>query len=143
MTGQARADLGAAHADAVARDRPDHPAEGLRKEAARPLRAPVVIAALHIAGSEDPVVLREDRDAVAAATQNLLLAAHAEGLGAIWRTGTMVDEPEVRAHLGLAPDDAIVGFVYLGWPETDAPAVPQRRPLEAAVQWRAGEPATD
>jgi nitroreductase len=142
MTGSARADLGAAHARAVARDRPDHPVEGLRKEAARPLRAPVVVSVVHL-GTGDDVTRREDRDAVAAATQNLLLAAHAEGLGAIWRTGAMVDEAEVREHLDLGDDDAIVGFVYLGWPDTDAPPAPPRRPLEASVEWRSGQPATD
>jgi nitroreductase len=143
MTGSARVGLGDAHARAVARLRPGHPVEGLRKEALRPLRAPVVVAVVHVVGSSDPVVLREDRDAVAAATQNLLLAAHAEGLGAMWRTGAMVDEDEVREHLGLAADDAIVAFVYLGWPDGPTPEPPVRTSISSAIEWRDGGSATD
>jgi nitroreductase len=143
LTGAARDALGEAHARAVARAKPDHPTDGLRKEARRPLRAPVVIGVIYVATAIDPVVAREDRDAVAAATQNLLLAAHAEGLGAIWRTGIMVDEDEVQDHLGLARDDAIVAFVYLGWPSGPNPEPPPRRPLEALIDWRDGSSATD
>jgi nitroreductase len=139
MVGAARNALGEAHARAVGRLRPGHPSEGLSKEALRPLRAPVVIAIVHVAGSIDPVVLREDRDAVAAATQNLLLAAHSEGLGAMWRTGAMVDEDEVRDHLGLAPGDSIVGFVYVGWPESSGPSSPSRRPITEIIEWRDGQ----
>jgi nitroreductase len=95
----------------------------------------VVVAAI-VLGAEDPVQAREDRDAVAAAIENLLLAAHASGLGAMWRTGAMVDEPEVREALGLAPEDAIVAFVYLGWPPEDPPGPSPRRPLADVVEWR-------
>ena len=135
MAGDARRELGAAHARAVARDRPGLPPEGLEKEAARLERAPVVIAAVAL-GSDDPVQAREDRDAVAAAIQNLLLAAHGRGLGAMWRTGTMVDEPEVRDALGLGPGDAVVGFVYLGHPAGPAPERPPRPGLDDVVVWR-------
>jgi nitroreductase len=136
LTGPARVGLGDAHARSIARLKPGHPVEGLRKEAQRPLRAPVVVAVVHVAGAPDPITMREDRDAVAAATQNLLLAAHHEGLAAIWRTGALVDEDEVREHLGLARDDAIVAFVYLGWPESPAPEPPARKSVEHVTEWR-------
>src|SRR5690606_32835621 len=115
LAGDARREVGEAHARAVARAKPDHPPAGLEKEAARLERAPVVIACA-VAGSDDPVQAREDRDAVAAGVQNLLLAAHARGLAAIWRTGVMADEPEVLEAVGLGPGDALVGMVYLGRP---------------------------
>jgi nitroreductase len=135
LAGDARREVGEAHARAVARAKPDLPAEGLAKEAARLERAPVVIAAI-VRGSEDPVQAREDRDAVAAAIENLLLAAHAGGLGAMWRTGVMVDEPEVREALGLEPGDAIVGFVYLGRPAGPPPERPPRPEVAAVAAWR-------
>jgi nitroreductase len=139
LAGDARRALGAAHAAAVARARPDHPPAGLAKEAARLERAPVVVACIvrpsaHPAA--EPAVAREDRDAVAAAVQNLLLSAHARGLGAMWRTGVMVDEDEVRAHLGLGPHDAVVAFVYLGWPAEEPAEPTPRRPLSDVVEWR-------
>ena len=47
----------------------------------RLVRAPVVVACVVHPG-DDPVEAREDRDAVAASIENMLLAAHARGLGA-------------------------------------------------------------
>ena len=85
----------------------------------------MVVAAI-VLGADDPVQAREDRDAVAAAIENMLLAAHGTGLGAMWRTGAMVDEPEVREALGLGPGDAIVGFVYVGRPAGPPPERPPR-----------------
>lgn len=89
LAGDARRGVGEAHARAVARQKPGLPAEGYAKEAARLERAPVVIACC-VSPGEDPVAAREDRDAVAAAVQNLLLAAHGRGLAAMWRTGAML-----------------------------------------------------
>jgi nitroreductase len=137
LAGDARRALGQTHARAVARARSDLTPEGLRKEAARLARAPVVIVCCVVPGP-DPVEAREDRDAVAAGVQNLLLAAHARGLGAMWRTGAMADEPEVRSDLGLGERDAIVGFVYLGRPlgDSEAAARAPRPGAEAFTDWR-------
>jgi nitroreductase len=102
-------------------------------------RAPVVVACVLRPSSDDPVTAREDRDAVAAAVQNLLLAAHACGLGAIWRTGAAADDPIVRDALGLGPSEAVVAFVYLGVPDPAAPPGASRvRDAGACVEWRLG-----
>ena len=136
LAGPARREVGVAHARAVARRRPDATPLALEKESARLERAPVVIACV-VSSGPDPVESREDRDAVAAAIQNLLLAAHARGLGAMWRTGTMVDEPEVAEALGLGGREAVVGFVYLGRPAGPAgPRATPRPPADAVTTWR-------
>lgn len=135
VTGAARRELGEAHARAVARQNPALTREGRVREAARLERAPVVVVCC-VRPGDDPVAAREDRDAVAAAVQNLLLAAQARGLGAMWRTGAMADEPEVRAELGLGARDEIVGFVYLGRPAQDPPPRPPRPGAEAFIEWR-------
>lgn len=138
LSGSARGEAGAAHARAVARTRSDASPEVMAKEASRLERAPVVIACC-VAPGEDPVVAREDRDAVAAAIQNLLLAAHARGLAAMWRTGAMADEPEVAEALGLGPRDAVVGFVYLGWPlGPPGKRPPRETDPDAFTIWREG-----
>jgi nitroreductase len=109
----------------------------LDKERRRFLRAPVVVAVLCRMQARR-VVPAEQRDAVAAATQNLLLAATALGYGSIWRTGDAATSPVVHTALGLEPADAIVGFVYLG---TVAPecALPPRRidPTAFIERWSA------
>jgi nitroreductase len=105
----------------------------LAKEARKPLRAPVlIVAATRTAG--DPVEAEEDFAACAAAVENLLIAAHAKGLGAMWRTGEMAHEPRVKAHLGLDPSDRIVAIVYLGRPAMPPPAIPPRDVAEFLVE---------
>ncbi len=94
----------------------------LRREATKPLRAPVILA-ISTTTSDDPVRAEEDFAATAAAAQNALLAAHALGVGAIWRTGGMARDAAVNAFLALAPGDRIVAFIYLGDPAIDPPPV--------------------
>lgn len=97
------------------------------KERHRFLRAPVVVAVVCRMQARR-VLQAEQRDAVAAATQNLLLAATARGWGSVWRTGEAALSPVVRDSLRLAVDDAIVGFVYLGTIPPDGAKPP--RPLD-------------
>ena len=52
--------------------------------------------------------------AAAAAAQNIMLAANAQGYGAMWKTGAPAYDATVKRALGLAADDDIVGFIYLG-----------------------------
>lgn len=125
LTGAARTRIGAAHGEAYRRTHPNVEDAVVAREAKRLERAPLVIVVVCRSDASNVVQNREDRDAVAAGVQNMLLGAHVRGLGAIWRTGTMVDEPEVHTALGLDSVDDIVAFVYIGHP--DAPPAP--RPL--------------
>jgi nitroreductase len=72
--------------------------------------------------------------AAAAAIQNLLLAAHAEGLGAKWRTGGPATDPNVKQLLGLEPDQHLIGLIYIGYPETEL-AVKERPSFEDRTVW--------
>ncbi|MEK9823587.1 MAG: nitroreductase family protein, partial [Gammaproteobacteria bacterium] len=49
-----------------------------------------------------------------AVAQNMLIAAHALGLGAMWRTGSMAYDAIVNEGLGLAANEQVVGYLYLG-----------------------------
>ena len=44
------------------------------------------------------------------------LAAYAQGLGSMWRTGSKAYHETVREGLGVAAHEKIVGFLYLGTP---------------------------
>ncbi len=68
----------------------------------------------------------------AAATQNLLLAAHERGLGAVWMGA--FDEEEVREILGAPRHARPVALVPVGWP-AEHPAPPTRLPLEDVLHW--------
>ena len=96
-------------------------------------RAPVIIAVC-IEPAEN-VPESDEIAAGAAATQNVLLAAHALGLAAIWRTGDGSRDPDVVRWLGLSERAKVVGFVYVGYP-----AVTKERskhiPFDQLTEWR-------
>jgi coenzyme F420-0:L-glutamate ligase/coenzyme F420-1:gamma-L-glutamate ligase len=104
--------------------------------------APVVIvisarapSALHrqIAGEAARAVEGSFASAAMAA-QNLMLAAHAFGLGSCCMTGPLVAEDALRNILGLSAREEIVCLVKLGWP-AEAPPVPARKPLATILRW--------
>jgi nitroreductase len=93
----------------------------LDKARTKYLRAPVVLVVL-CTGDPDSVVDAENRDAVAAAIQTLLLGARAAGLTSLWSTGAAARDEHVLDLCGGRAGDRIVGLVYLGWPlDEDAP----------------------
>ena len=69
----------------------------------------------------------------AAATQNMLLVAHAKGIGSCW-VGAF-SEVLVREALGLGQMMRPVALIPLGYP-AQVPAPPPRRPLEEMVEYR-------
>ena len=129
MTGDARHRLGHAMSESLRARHPEYPQEAFDKAHATPLQAPVVIAVGVDKPSESKVLEIENIAAVAAATQNLLLAAHALGLGAKWRTGEWAMDTKVKAFIGLAPDQHLIAFVYVGYPDVpvDHPPRPSHR----------------
>lgn len=126
LTGAARERLGAVMADSMKAEHPDFPPEAFEKERGKPLRSPVLIAVGADKPSETKVIEVENICATAAAVENLLLAAHAEGLGAKWRTGNPARDPKVKQFLGFEPDQYLIGFIYIGYPEFELE--PRERP---------------
>jgi len=66
--------------------------------------------------------------ACAAAVQNMLLAAHAEGLGSLWFT--LYDKINLSAILGIDPERTPVALVCLGFPDKEPSAVPRKSAQE-------------
>lgn len=139
LAGQARAELGELMAESLrarleeAAYHPKNEAK-LEKERHKPLRAPVLLVAAAEYPHQEKVLEIENIEAVAAAVENMLLAAEELGLAAMWRTGDAAYDPRVKAWLGLTPQDTIVGFVYLGHP-----AVPHQErhpiPFQEKTTW--------
>ncbi|MDQ3045399.1 MAG: nitroreductase family protein [Chloroflexota bacterium] len=142
IAGEARHDLGRAmaraHVAAMSGEVDDSAAEFARL-AAKPLRAPVIIAVGVEPATGPKIIEAEEIAAGAAAVQNLLLAAHALGLGAMWRTGAAVDADEVKTLLGLSARAHLIGFVYLGYP-VRAPPRRERTPAAMVTRWLGWEP---
>ena len=117
MMGNGRNRLGEVMAASQQERHPEFPMESFAKCREVPLRAPVVIAIGVEKPSEVKVLEIENVAATAAAIQNLLLAAHAMGLGAKWRTGEWARDKKVKEFLGFDPDQHLIGFIYIGYPE--------------------------
>jgi nitroreductase len=130
VTGDGRRRLGELVADFERRGGAD--AARIEKALTKYLRAPVIVL-LGRADHPDPVRRREDRDAVAAGVQNLLLAATAAGLASHWATGDWMSDAAIKSFAGLEPHDELVALVYLGWPTGAVPAVERPEPRVAYV----------
>ena len=137
IEGAARAKLGDIVADSMRSRDPQVPDAVLAKARSNPLRAPlliVVAAKIHVSHPKIPEI--EQVLAAGAAAENLVLALHAEGYGCMWRTGAPSYDPAVKTALGLKPSDQIVGFVYVGTPVGEPPAVPRPDAASFVREWR-------
>lgn len=90
-------------------------------------RAPTLLVVSCLRDSDERVHL-EDRDATAAAAYGLLLAAHARGWAAYWRTPAVLLQPAGRAAVGLGLDEVALGLLHLG-PVRQEVRTPPRRPV--------------
>lgn len=134
MTGAGRSLLGEGYANVYSATTGDTDAEKREKEAKKAFRSPVVIAAI-CSPSDDPrAVIEEEVAAAHAAVQNLLLAAHAIGLGAIWRSGAPMYHEAMHQHFKLRQDEQLVGLIYIGYPDL-TPNAPSRRSAQEVTEW--------
>ncbi len=92
------------------------------------LRSPLVIVSISCAVDTPKVPELEQDMATACATHAMLVAAHAQGIGAVWRTGPFAVHPVVREGLGLAAHEKLIAFLYVG-----QPVGPLRTPQPLAV----------
>ena len=115
IRGERRRALGDIFADSLARRDPGATAEDVEKARGKPVRAPLVLAVwAKITENHPKVPTIEQVIATGAAAQNLLNALHARGYQAIWVTGAPCYDEYVKESLGLAPKDALVGFIHIG-----------------------------
>jgi len=80
------------------------------------------------------IPLWEQQLSAAAICQTLLIAAGAMGYGANWITDWYSYDDRSREILGVAPHEAIAGFIYLGTP-AEAPLERDRPDYSARVSW--------
>lgn len=140
LTGKALDELGEAMAERVRAQYAGTPDQDqkIELERARPHRAPVILTVVYVQSGHPKAIEREDRYAIGAAMQNILLAAHSRGLAAYLRTGPAAEFEGVAEFLRLKPDEEIAGFIYVGYPAEDAAQTPQARrsdPLDK-TEWR-------
>jgi nitroreductase len=124
FTGEGRVRLGEAAAmDLIACGSDDEAKIGkVRRKYAR---TPAVLV-IGSAPDDHATFHDENRDAVAAGIQNLLLGATALGLASFWSTAPVIDGANTLELCRFEPGTRVIGMIYLGWPTGEG--LPGERP---------------
>lgn len=85
-------------------------------------------------GSNLNIPVMEEICAVAAAVQNILLAASAAGIGVLWSTGGVTLRPAFKEFLQLGEEDLVIGQLYLGYSDSKPEGV-RKIDLTEKVKW--------
>lgn len=125
VEGGGRSRLGDAIADAMHVH--GDPPEKVLKARSKYLRTPATMV-VGSAPGDGPQRTAENRDAVAAGVQNILLAATALGLASYWGSCPKGANDAVSNLCEFATDSFVVAIIYLGW-ATEQVAPPERPPV--------------
>ncbi len=127
ISGDSRRALGNTIADAMAAHGDDD--MKVTKTRGKFMRSPIVIVAAAAEGATTNET-EENKYAVAAGVQNMLLMAESFGLAALWGSPAKGANDAITTLCSMEPTDHVMGIIYLGWP-TQSVAAPQRPDIEA------------
>lgn len=123
--GDARHRFGETIAEACKAEDTMEPSEiRLNTERQRFMRAPAVVAVISRVIAKPGAPEWEQILSAGACAMNLCVAANAIGYATCWLTEWIAYSPRIRAALGLAENERVVGFVYIG----TARSKPEERP---------------
>ena len=135
IEGDARLDFGKILAEALSRRNSLANEEALAREREKALRAPLIIVVATRCDRSAKIPIIEQTLSAGCAAHSIMLAAFAQGLGAMWRTGEPAYDNAVKSALGIEPDDLIVGFIYVGTDLGGPGTRPRRATQEFAQHW--------
>ena len=135
IEGQQREQLGELFAHAAElRGGPLAPEE-LARSRQLPMRAPMLLVVIARIQDHPKVPEQEQWLSAGCAAHAVLLAAEASGFAGIWRTGINASDSTVKAGLGLAGNEHIVGFLYLGTPAGPRKKLPSLPVEDFLTRW--------
>ena len=135
IDGDTRQSFGEVLAGSLARRNPLVGEQALAREREKALRAPLIVVVATRCDRSAKIPVVEQILSAGCAAHGVMLAAFAQGLGAFWRTGEAAYDEGVKSALGIAADDLIVGFIYVGTDTGDAPSRPRPVVEEFAQRW--------
>jgi nitroreductase len=94
------------------------------------MRSPIVIVVASAEGSTTNET-EENKYAVAAGAQNMLLMAESFGLAALWGSPAKGANDAITALCSMDHTDHVMGIIYLGWP-TQSVTAPRRPDIKVA-----------
>lgn len=131
--GEARERFGHALAQACIAEEKEPPSQvRLGTERGRFLEAPLVVGVISRVTANPGAPEWEQVLSCGAACLNMCLAANALGFATNWLTGWYAYSPSIRAHLALAENERIAGFIYIGRAK-ERPEDRERPALDAIV----------
>jgi nitroreductase len=128
ISGVSRRTLGDTIADAMAAQGDDE--MKVTKTRGKFMRSPIVIVVAAAEGTTSNET-EENRYAVAAGIQNMLLMAESFGLAALWGSPAKGANNAITTLCSMEHTAHVMGIIYLGWP-TQSVTAPLRPGVEAA-----------
>ena len=122
ITGDSRKTLGNTIADAMAIHGDDE--MKVAKTRGKFMRSPIIIVVASAEGATTNET-EENRYAVAAGVQNMLLMAESFGLAALWGSPAKGANGAITTLCSMESTDHVMGIIYVGWP-TQSVAAPLR-----------------
>jgi len=101
-----------------------------------PHRAPMIIVAVAKYKEHDKVPRVEQIASASCSVMAMQMAAVAQGFNGMWRTGSYAQCDTVKNGLGLACEDELVGFLYMGTPAFEPAPKPERNSSDFFEFWR-------
>lgn len=94
--------------------------KAIEKARQAPYRAPMIITVVAHCEEHPKVPRWEQVVSAGCAVMAMQMCAAAQGFNGIWRSGAWTEHESVRQAFHCRPQDAIVGFLYLGTPQLKA-----------------------
>jgi nitroreductase len=116
---------------AIATGKPD---DVVQRAIRMPKRAPMVIIVAATPTPHDVVPVFDQQLTAGCAVMAMQMAAQALGFGGIWKSGWFMYDRGLHRELGLAEQDQIVGFLYLGTPQRELPPPPPAEDIDSYVR---------
>jgi|TARA_B110001469_G_scaffold32281_1_gene32826 nitroreductase len=114
---------------------PESDAQTLERCIKMPHRAPSILVLVASPKEHPKVPEAEQIQATAAAGSAILLAAHAQNIGAVWRTGWVVSHPMIREAFDIKEHEQIIAMIYMGTPSVTPRPAPTVSSQEFIKHW--------
>lgn len=135
IQGEDRSKLGELFVQGLLSTTPNAGSDEIERTRGLPLRAPMLLLVIATITEHEKVPAHEQLIAAGCAAHGILLAAHAQGVGAVWRTGNVAVNSVINQGLGLAAHEQIIAYLYLGTPINSLRNPPALDPTPFLRSW--------
>lgn len=135
IKGAEREQLGQLFVEGLLSTTPGASEEQIARTRELPLRAPMLLVVIATITEHNKIPAHEQLLAAGCAAHGVLLAAHALGVGAVWRTGAVAENTVIEQGLGLQDNEKIVAYMYLGTPINSLRNPPYVDPAPLVRSW--------